>query len=182
MQKYILLIILMLLSSYNGISQVLKKPSEGKSMVYITRSNDLGGAMNFRVYDTDRFLGALPSRTYFTYECEPGEHLFWAASENRDFVEAVLEPNKTYVIDLRAKFGLVIAAVGVEPYSPTNSKHSKRVNKILKKHINANVVDENRTEEKEENIAKALESYNRIKDNPNSKIKKLLPTMNFENN
>jgi hypothetical protein len=145
------------------------------------RSNDLGGAINFRVYDNDLFLGALPSRAYFTYECDPGEHLFWAASENRDYVEANLEVDKTYVIDLRAKIGLVITAVGVEPYSPENKRHVKRVNKVIKKHINANVVDATRTKEKEENIIKALAAYQKIKDDEFSKIKKLTADMNFEN-
>ncbi|GGI56103.1 hypothetical protein [Winogradskyella haliclonae] len=170
------------IASFSSYCQVLKKPSEGKSLVYIMRSNDLGGAMNFRVYDKDLFLGALPSRAYFTYECEPGEHLFWAASENRDYVEANLEAGKSYVIDLRAKMGMFIAAVGVEPYSPDNKKHIRRVNKVLKKHINANIVDASRTEEKEENIAKAMDAYKRAKSRSNNKIKTLLPSMNFNTN
>ncbi len=65
--------------SFLGFSQNLKKPSEGKALVYIMRSNNLGSDLNFRVYDKDLFLGVLPSRAYFTYECDPGEHLFWAA-------------------------------------------------------------------------------------------------------
>ena len=176
-----ILITIILFITLGSSAQVLEKPSEGKSLVYIMRSNDLGGALNFRVYDKDLFLGALPSRAYFTYECEPGEHLFWAASENRDYVEANLEANKTYVIDLRAKIGMFVAAVGVEPYSPDTKRHVKRVNKVLKKHINAKVVSKDRTEEKLENIAKAMEAYNRIKGKENTKIKKLLPNMNFEN-
>ena len=162
-------------------SQTLKKPKEGKALVYIMRSNNLGGTMNFRVYDKDLFLGALPSRAYFMYECDPGKHLFWAASENRDFVEANIEANKTYVIDLRAKIGLVITAVGVEPYSPDNKRHVKRINKVIKKHINANIVEASKTEEKIENIKKALKAYNNIKDKEHSKIKKLTPNMNFKN-
>ena len=179
--KYVISLIIVLFT-FSGFSQTLKKPSEGKAMVYIMRSNDLGGAMNFRVYDKDLFLGALPSRAYFTYECDPGEHLFWAASENRDYVEANLEAGKTYVIDLRAKMGMFIAAVGVEPYTPNNKRHVKRVNKVLKKHINANIVEADRTVEKEENIEKAMKAYNRIKDNTNSKIKRLTADMNFNNN
>ncbi|SHG87472.1 hypothetical protein [Winogradskyella jejuensis] len=179
--KYVISLIIVLFT-FSGFSQTLKKPSEGKAMVYIMRSNDLGGAMNFRVYDKDLFLGALPSRAYFTYECDPGEHLFWAASENRDYVEANLEAGKTYVIDLRAKMGMFIAAVGVEPYTPNNKRHVKRVNKVLKKHINANIVEADRTSEKEENIEKAMKAYNRIKDNTNSKIKRLTADMNFNNN
>lgn len=178
MKKGLILIFLLVFFAETN-AQTLKTPSEGKALVYIMRSNDLGGALNFRVYDKDIFLGALPSRAYFTYQCEPGEHLFWAASENRDFVEANLEANKTYVIDLRSKFGLVIAAVGVEPYSPDNKRHIKRIKKVLKKHINANVVDSDRTDEKTENIEKAMKAYNKIKDNEKSKIKKLLPTMSI---
>ncbi|WGD35592.1 hypothetical protein [Olleya sp. YS] len=176
-----ILLIVFAFTSYKATSQVLEKPTEGKSLVYIMRSNNLGAGLNFRVYDKDKFLGALPSGAYFIYECDPGEHLFWAASENRDFVEANLEANKTYVIDLRAKMGMFIAAVGVEPYEPTNKKHVKRIKKVLRKHINANVVNADKTEEKEDNIAKAMEAYDRIKDKENSKIKKLLSNMNFEN-
>jgi hypothetical protein len=179
--KKLLFLLLACSLSFISEGQTLKKPSEGKALVYIMRSNDLGGGINFRVYNKDVFLGALPSRAYFTYECEPGEHLFWAASENRDFVEASLEAGKTYVIDLRAKMGAFIAAVGVEPYSPNNPTHVKRINRVLKKHINANVVDEDQTQEKIENIEKALEAYNKIKDDKNSKIKRLTADMNFNN-
>ncbi|MCC1483301.1 DUF2846 domain-containing protein [Winogradskyella immobilis] len=181
--KFFTIAFLLLVSLNCTFAQNLEKPSEGKALVYIMRSVDLaGGGLNFRVYDKDIFLGALPSRAYFTYECDPGEHLFWAASENRDFVEATLEANKTYVIDLKAKIGVFIAAVGIEPYSPSNKKHVKRINRVLKKHINAKIAKSSRTEEKKENIEKAMEAYNRIKNNKNSKIKKLTTNMNFENN
>jgi hypothetical protein len=180
--KYVFSSILIIFISYNVSSQILQVPKEGKALVYIMRSNNLGGALNFRVYDKDRYLGALPQNAYFTYECDPGEHLFWAASENRDFVEATLEPNKVYVIDLRAKMGVFIAAVGAEPYSPDNPTHVKRLKKVLNKHINAVVLDSGRSKEKDENISKAMEAYNRIKEKENSKIKKLLPNMNFKLN
>lgn len=180
MKKNIFLFLFVLLSIVCGNGQSLKAPSEGKALVYITRSNNLGAGLNFRVFDKETFLGALPSSAYFLYECDPGEHLFWAASENRDYVEATLEANKVYVIDLRAKIGLVIAAVGVEPCSPDNETHVKRIKKVLKKHVEANVASKDRTLEKEDNIAKAMEAYQRIKDDEYSKIKKLLPDMNFE--
>lgn len=177
--KRIILAILIIGSMLSVSGQELKKPSKGKALVYIMRSNNLAAGLNFRVYDGDIFLGALPSKAYFTYECDPGEHLFWAASENRDYVEANLEADKTYVIDLRAKFGLVIAAVGVEPYSPKNKTHIKRIKKVLRKHVNAVVFDKERTAEKEENIKKALKAYEKIKDNTHSKIKKLSSDMSF---
>ncbi len=178
--KLIYVLAISFLVSLSTIGQTIKAPSEGKSLVYIMRSNDLGSGLNFRVYDNDRFLGALPSRAYFIYECEPGNHLFWAASENRDYIEATLEPNKTYVMDMRAKIGLVITAVGLEPYSPDNATHIKRIRKVLEKHISANVVDADKSKQKEDNISDAMDAYNRIKDKPSSKIKRLQPNMNFK--
>lgn len=157
MEKNIFLVLFVLLSIVCGNGQSLKTPSEGKALVYITRSNNLAAGLNFRVFDKETFLGALPSSAYFSYECDPDEHLFWAASENRDYVEATLEANKVYVIDLRAKTGLIIAAVGVEPCSPDNETHVKRIKKVLKKHVEANVTSKDRTMEKEGNIAKAME-------------------------
>jgi len=175
--------LLLLFLVFTGNAQTLKKPAEGKSLVYIMRSVNLaGGGLNFRIYDKDKFLGALPSRAYFIYECDPGEHLFWAASENRDFVEANLEANKTYVIDLKSKVGVFIAAVSVEPYQPDNKRHVKRVKRVLAKHINANIVTADKSDEKKENVANALAAYNKIKGKEYSKIKKLLPNMNFKNN
>ena len=179
--KYKIVFILLFFTTLNTvIAQTLKAPEDGMSMVYIMRSNNLGDGLNFRVYDKDVFLGALPPRTYYTYQCKPGNHLFWAASENRDYVEATLEANKTYVIDLRSKIGLVITAVGLKPYSPENKRHVKRVKKVIKKHANALVVDASRSEEKKENIEKALKAYNNLKGKQNTKIEKLLPNMNFE--
>lgn len=181
MKKSIFLFLFVLLSIICGNGQSLKVPSEGKALVYITRSSSFAaGSLRFRVFDNETFLGALPPSAYFLYECDPGQHLFWAASENRDYVEATLEANKVYVIDLRAKMGLVTAAVGVEPYSPDDETHVKRLKKVLTKHVEANVASKDRTLEKEDNIAKAMEAYQRIKDDEYSKIKKLLPDMNFE--
>lgn len=162
-------------------SQPIVKPSEGKAMVYITRS---GGAMlmNFRVYDRDLFLGALEYGSYFLYECEPGEHLFWAASENRDYLEANFEANKTYVIDLQARMGLVVAAVAVVPQDPEKKGHRRRFYNTVKKEL---LIKKNQSdlssENKENNIKAALEKYEELKKVNSSKIMVLKPTMNFEN-
>ena len=98
--KFLLILSLLLgtgsLFSQKVVTQEIAKPSEGKSLVYIVKSG-AGYLINFRIYDGDKFLGALNGFSYMVYECEPGKHLFWAASENRDFIEADLEPNGVYV-------------------------------------------------------------------------------------
>ncbi len=162
-------------------SQPVVKPSEGKALVYITRSN---GAMmvNFRVYDKDLFIGALEYGNYFLYECEPGQHLFWAASENRDFVEANLEANKVYVIDLEARMGAFIAAIAVVPQNPKEKRHRKMFYRTVKKETSILKFQSKLTsQDKESNIIAALEKYKDLKQNNSTKIMVLNPDMNFEN-
>ena len=163
------------------VSQPIAKPSEGKSLVYITRSN---GAMmmNFRVYDKDLFIGALEYGNYFVYECEPGQHLFWAASENRDYVEANFEANKAYVIDLEARVGAFIAAVAIVPQNPNEKRHRKKFYRTIKNEFS---ILKNQAKlssgGKENNISEALEKYEQLKKQNSKRIMSLNLDMYFEN-
>lgn len=184
--RHVLILVIFFLGITNVFSQKITnqpvvKPSEGKALVYITRSN---GAMmvNFRVYDKDLFIGALEYGNYFLYECEPGQHLFWAASENRDFVEANLEANKVYVIDLEARMGAFIAAVAVVPQNPKEKRHRKMFYRTVKKETSVVKFQSKLTsQDKESNIIAALEKYKDLKQNNSTKIMVLNPDMNFEN-
>ncbi|WP_026725198.1 hypothetical protein [Flavobacterium sasangense] len=184
--RHVLILVIFFLGITNIFSQKITnqpvvKPSEGKALVYITRSN---GAMmvNFRVYDKDLFIGALEYGNYFLYECEPGQHLFWAASENRDFVEANLEANKVYVIDLEARMGAFIAAVAVVPQNPKEKRHRKMFYRTVKKETSVVKFQSKLTsQDKESNIIAALEKYKDLKQNNSTKIMVLNPDMNFEN-
>ncbi|MBE9575915.1 hypothetical protein [Flavobacterium proteolyticum] len=184
--RHVLVLVIFFLGITNVFSQKITsqpvvKPSEGKALVYITRSN---GAMmvNFRVYDKDLFIGALEYGNYFLYECEPGQHLFWAASENRDFVEANLEANKVYVIDLEARMGAFIAAIAVVPQNPKEKRHRKMFYRTVKKETSILKFQSKLTsQDKESNIIAALEKYKDLKQNNSTKIMVLNPDMNFEN-
>ena len=164
------------------INQEIKKPKEGKALVYFVRSNSVGFALNFRVYDKDKFLGQLVFNEYIVYECEPGQHVFWAASENRDFVEADLEENKTYVIDVRGQMGAFIVGVNVVPLKPNDKRAQKDLYKIVK---NENMVLYNpsiaNSVDKQENIKNGMEKYNELKERKSNKIKVLTRNMNFDN-
>jgi len=163
------------------INQPIVKPSQGKALVYLTRSN---GAMmvNFRVYDKNLFIGSLVYGNYFLYECEPGQHLFWAASENRDFVEANLEADKVYVIDLEARIGAFVAAVALVPQNPKEKKHRKKLYKTVKNETSIIKLESQLSSEgKETNIEAALEKYKELKASNSSKIMVLTPDMYFEN-
>ncbi len=114
-------------------AQSFEQPSEGKSLVYFVRSSGTGALVNFKYFDGETFLGKNNGVHYFKYECEPGEHLFWIASENRDFLKADLKPNATYVFEARPTMGAFKAAARLYPVAPNNEKMLKRINKLMSK-------------------------------------------------
>ena len=97
-------------------------PSEGKAVVYFVRTSSTGILINFSYFDKDKFIGKFHGHGYFRYECEPGEHVFWAKSENRDFITADLEAGKIYFVEADAKMGGLKARVELRPVTPTQDK------------------------------------------------------------
>ncbi|ASK30777.1 hypothetical protein CEY12_11930 [Chryseobacterium sp. T16E-39] len=159
-------------------TQAIDKPSEGKSLVYILKTG-AGFLINFRVYDKDVFLGSIASGKYLVYECEPGQHLFWASSENRDYVEANLEPNSVYVLNAEGQMGAFVAGVSLKPLNPAEFRDKKLFYQVVKndtKKIYAKSDDD-----KSENIAKAMAKYQELKDKKSNKVLNLLADMKFEN-
>lgn len=131
-----LIILVMVVSSFTsirGFCQELKTPSEGKSLVYFVRSNGTGALINFKFFDGEKYLGKFNGMKYFIYECDPGEHLFWASSENRSFVEANLESGKVYLMEVRPTPGAIKAAVKLIPVAPENVKSKKKIEKLIAK-------------------------------------------------
>lgn len=167
-------------NGYMSGNKMFQKPKEGKALVYIIRSG-AGQLLNFRVYKNDKFLGAITSEEYLIVECDPGEALFWAASENRDYVEANLEANQVYVLNVQGQMGAFIASVSLKPLNP-NKKQDKNLFSRKIKNGYARVYSEaNVTDDKSDNIRKGLEKYQELKKNNSSKISKLSAEMVFEN-
>ena len=180
--KLILLMVLVcgLTTAYSQkiTTQEIDKPAEGKSLVYILRTG-AGALINFRIYDKDKFLGTLSGFKYMVYECEPGNHVFWAASENRDFVEANLEPNSVYVLNAEGQMGAFIAQVSLNPLSPNEFRDKKTFYQVIKGANKQMYVPS--TEDKTENIKKGLEKYEGLKASNSKKIKVLASDMKFQN-
>lgn len=159
-------------------TQAIDKPSEGKSLVYVLKTG-AGALINFRVYDKDVFLGSLPSGKYLVYECEPGEHLFWAGAENRDYIEANLEPNSTYVINAEGQMGAFVVGVNLRPMNPNEFRDQKIFYQVVKN--DKKLIYSKSDENKSENISKALEKYKELKNKNSNKIAVLNGSMKFEN-
>lgn len=66
------------------------------------------------------------------YETDPGEHLFWATSENRDFLTADLREGGIYVVMVNVEMGLAVARVGLIPLDDKQKSFAK-VKKLVDK-------------------------------------------------
>ncbi|HEX6914911.1 MAG TPA: hypothetical protein VF145_06700 [Chitinophagaceae bacterium] len=111
-------------------SQEITPPPAGKAVVYFARVSQLGFAINFSYFDSTQLIAKFNGSGYFRYECEPGQHVFWARSENRSFVEANLDSGKIYFIEAVPTMGGLKAAVDLTPINPATAE--KRMAKILK--------------------------------------------------
>lgn len=130
MKKIVLLIVI--LFSTVSYSQELRKPSEGKALVYFTRVSSVGFLINFKYFDNDKYLGKFNHGKYLAYECEPGKHLFWSKSENVDFLEAELEAGKVYIIDSEPQMGAIKAGVKLVAFD-NNQENYKNIKKFERK-------------------------------------------------
>jgi len=131
-KKTVLTIVLLFLF-ITEYCQEFNRPLEGKSLVYFVRFSGAGAVINFKYFDGEKYLGKMNGRHYFAYECEPGAHIFWVASENRDYIQGDLLANETYVIEVRPTMGAFKAAVRLHQVAPNHETTLKRVGKIMAK-------------------------------------------------
>lgn len=102
-------------SRYMVASEPVMKPAEGKALVYVFRPSGIGFAINFQIWDGERFIGLSQAKTYFQYMADPGKHTFLAIAENKAFIEADLEAGKEYYIVTNPRMGAWKARVSFEP-------------------------------------------------------------------
>ena len=130
--KKLLLIALMTLVNFFAYAQSIEPAPENKAVIYFVRSSSLGFAINFTYFDGPKVIGRFNGPKFLRYECEPGEHLFWARSENRDYVQANLEAGEIYVIHVVPQMGGIKAGVRLVPINSPNYE-MKKIQKLLTK-------------------------------------------------
>lgn len=128
-----MMVFIMLFISLSSHAQELLKPSAGKSLLYFVRFNGTGALINFKYFHSDQYLGKFSGINYFAYEADPGEHVFWVGAENREFLEATLEADQVYMIEVRPTMGALKAAVKVLPIDPNDTKTVNKIKKTLDK-------------------------------------------------
>jgi hypothetical protein len=90
-------------------------PQASQALVTFLRPSYFGGAIQFGVWDSDRFVGILEAGSYIQLPVPPGEHLFLARAENWSYVQADLEAGRHYFIIAKVFPGIWRARVAYDP-------------------------------------------------------------------
>lgn len=169
MKKHLALIAFIFVSTFSlsqsPAPEIPPTPAD-KAVVYFVRPSAMGFAINFTYFDSLQVIGRFNGPKYIRYECEPGKHLFWARSENKDFVEADIEAGKIYFIEALVKMGAIKAGVELSPVDPKDTKKMERILKLMSKKPSESFTKEQlETETKsfDDVIAKGFVKYNEDK-------------------
>lgn len=90
-------------------------PEPSQALVTFLRPSYFGGAIQFGIWDSDRFVGILEAGSYIQVLVPPGEHLFLARAENWSYVHADLEAGRQYFILAKVFPGVWKARVAYDP-------------------------------------------------------------------
>ena len=108
--------------------------------------------------------------------------MFWARSENRDFVEAELEAGKIYFIEALVKMGAVKAGVELIPVNADDTKKMEKIFKLLNKKTSESYTEDelkNETIRLQGAIDRGLDKYEKDKSS-GVKYPKLLKSMYYK--
>ena len=125
--------VLMCFSIFTGFCQNIKPAPVGKAVIYIVRPSSMGFAVNFSYFDGTKLIGKFNGPRYIRYECDPGYHLFWVRSENRDYVEADVDTGRIYFLEAIPHMGALKAEAQLIPLDLKNQKEMTKVMDLLAK-------------------------------------------------
>jgi hypothetical protein len=112
--------------------QGFKPPSEGKAVVYFARVTSYGFAISFEYFHGDKYIAIAKGKNYVRYECDPGKHLFWLSTENKEFLTADLLPGRTYIAVVNVAMGFAKARVSLTPITDADKDIFARVKELVK--------------------------------------------------
>jgi hypothetical protein len=162
MRAFTILVVLIGFCSFYAVAQTIEPAPADKAVIYFVRPSAMGFAINFSYFDSTRLIGKFNGPAYIRYTCDPGHHLFWARSENRDFVEAEVEAGKIYFIEAIVTMGAIKAGVTLDPIYPNDEKRMKKILKLIAKKPSKSFTKEDlKTEEEkmQDVIIRGLEKY-----------------------
>lgn len=130
---FLFLVSMLIVGNLTIFAQGFQPPADGKAVVYFARVTKYGKPTGFEFFHQDKYIGIFKGDQYMRYECDPGAQLFWASSENKEFITADLEVGKSYVIVVDVIMGAWKARVGLTPLDISDAETWGRVKKLIEK-------------------------------------------------
>jgi len=163
MKKVILFFAFILFATSDILfAQGFQPPADGKAVIYFARVTKYGKPVDFEFFHQDKYIGAFKGDQYMRYELEPGTHLLWASSENKEFITAEVEAGKTYIVMVDVIMGAMKARVGLTPISQNDTEQFERAKELIVKRAPTVTPDakiEKMNKKLEKFIAEKLELY-----------------------
>lgn len=148
-------------------AQGFEKPADGKAVIYFTRTVGFGSNQLVDIFDGKDYLTYMVGKGYWKYECEPGEHTLWVASENTHWVTADLEAGEVYIAQIYVYPGVMKSRCKLVPQCNKDEEIDGYNNSIalIKKWKPMQIKDKTYTKrkdkfEKKDFIGEKLEGYN----------------------
>jgi len=129
--KSLLTVFVMVLFVGIAFGQGFKPPAEGKAVVYFVRVSSYGFAVSFEYFHQNSYIGVFKGENYLRYECDPGAQLFWASSENKEFLTSELNPGGSYIVVVDVVMGFWKAHVGLTPISADDTELFQRAKAVI---------------------------------------------------
>jgi len=127
------ILIVALLGQSFLFAQGFQPPAEGKAVIYFVRVSGYGGGASFEFFHQDKYIGVFKKKNYMRYECDPGEQLLWASSENKEFITTNLKEGETYIVIVDVIMGFWKAHVGLTPISVSDTESFDRSKELINK-------------------------------------------------
>jgi hypothetical protein len=120
--KITFMLLLVLLTGSSIFSQGFTPPAPGKAVIYFARVTKYGGAVSFEFFHQDKYIGIFKGKNYMRYECDPGQQLLWASSENKEFITCDLKEGGSYVVIVDMVMGAWKGRVGFNPITAEDER------------------------------------------------------------
>jgi hypothetical protein len=164
MKKLLVITFFVIIAAVDTVfAQGFQPPTEGKAVVYFTRVTLYGKPVEFEFFHQDKYIGAFKGDEYIRYECDPGTQLFWASSENKEFLTAELEEGKIYIVMVDVIMGVMKAHVGLTPVTIDKVEDVHKVKLLVAKKAASNTpeakIEKMNKKLSEKFIPKQLEMY-----------------------
>jgi hypothetical protein len=111
-----------LLISSSLLAQGFQPPTEGKAVIYFVH---IKKTQKIEYFHQDKYIGIFKGKNYMRVECDPGDQLFWASEENKEFVICNLKEGSSYIVIGKSVMGAWSARVRLTPITEKHELFEK---------------------------------------------------------